>query len=290
LSAYTYAGFRFEKPRNFRVFMVSALQRPIWFVVARGAAVAGALGCTTAFAAKPDAPEVVQVAPSPTVKPADMTMTDFLDRLMHAESSGRDDARNPLSTAVGPYQFIESTWLDLAHRIFATETQGMTAPQILALRTGRAFARRAAEAYTKDNAASLKAAGIEATFPHLRLAFLLGPQGAIRVLQAPPETRVALLLGPGVMRANPFMYGMTAAGLAARAARDLSVSRTTLAGIAAGDIPAVIPGAAAKPRAPRVVVRCNLELPACRRWQTLALARLPAEKSVGRKQTAAKAR
>ncbi len=219
-------------------------------------------------------------------------MAGFLDRLMMAESSGRDDARNPLSTAVGPYQFIESTWLDLARRIFATETQAMTPAQVLALRTDRSFARRAAEAYTKDNAASLKAAGIEATFPHLRLAFLLGPQGAIRVLQADPETRVTLLLGPAVARANPFMYGMTAAGLAARAARDLAVPRATLAGIAAGDIPALAPGGTpAKPRGPRVTVRCNLDLPACRRWQSLAIARLPAEKVGGRKQrTAAKAR
>ena len=216
-------------------------------------------------------------------------MATFLDRLMLAESSGRDDARNPLSTAVGPYQFIESTWLDLARRIFVTETQAMTPVQILALRTDRAYARRAAEAYTKDNAANLKAAGVETTFPHLRLAFLLGPQGAIRVLQAAPETRVTLLLGPSVARANPFMYGMTAGGLAARAARDLAVPRATLAGIAAGDTPAVAQnGAPPRPRAPRVVVRCNLDLPACRRWQTLALARLPAEKV--RQRTAAKAR
>ncbi len=240
---------------------------------------------TVPAAPAPATPPTPTAAPTP---PAAMTMATFLDRLMMAELSGRDDARNPLSTAVGPYQFIESTWLDLARRIFAVETQAMTPAQVLALRTDRGFARRAAEAYTKDNAASLKAAGFDATFPHLRLAFLLGPQGAVRVLQAAPETRVTLLLGPAVARANPFMYGMTAAGLAARAARDLDVPRATAAGIAAGDIPPLVPGATpVKPRGPRVVVRCNLDLPACRRWQTLAIARLPAEKAVLRKQSAA---
>jgi hypothetical protein len=282
--------------------MIRAPHFPNWCTSARAAAGAAcvlgaALATTQTFAAKPDTP-AGPPPPQTAAKPATMTMADFLDQLMAAESSGRDDARNPRSTAVGPYQFIESTWLDLAHRIFATETQGMNMAQVLALRTNRAFARRAAEAYTKDNAASLKAAGLEATFPHLRLAFLLGPQGAIRVLQASPETRVALLLGPSVTRANPFMYGMTAAGLAARAAKDLarevnrdgSVSRTALAGIAASDGTAVA-SAAAKPRPPRVVVRCNLDLPACRRWQTLALARLPGEKSATRQQqTVAKAR
>jgi hypothetical protein len=235
-------------------------------------------------AATPDAPTQspsVNAEATPS-KPA-LTMADFLDRLMQAESSGRDDARNPLSTAVGPYQFIESTWLDLAHRLFATEIQSMTHVQILALRSNRAFARRAAETYTQDNAASLRAAGLEATFPHLRLAFLLGPQGAIRVLQAAPETRVALLLGPAVARANPFMYGLTASGLIARAARDLAVPPSTTAGFAASSIAAVTPGIV-KPRPPRVTVRCNLDLPACRRWQTLAIARLPAEKGSARKQ------
>ncbi len=239
------------------------------------------------------APSPAQVATTPMTpgpvlpagKPADMTMSGFLDRLMAAESGGRDDARNPRSTAVGPYQFIESTWLDLARRIFSTETQAMTPLQILALRTDRAFARRAADAYTKDNAAALKAAGIEPTFPHLRLGFLLGPQGAIRVLQAPAATRVTLLLGPAVARANPFLYGLTVEGLVARAARDLAVPATTLAGLAAGDIPSAARGAG-KPR-PRVVVRCNLDLPACRRWQTLALARLPTGKSIRAKQQTA---
>jgi hypothetical protein len=278
--------------RNFKAVMSSALHLAIGRLrpLRLAAALAATLACNSGAHATTPAP--TSAAPATAPKPADMTMAEFLDRLMHAESSGRDDARNPLSTAVGPYQFIESTWLDLARRIFPTETQGMAPAQILALRTDRTFARRAAEAYTKDNAASLRAAGIDTTFPHLRLAFLLGPQGAIRVLQAPPDTRVTLLLGPAVARANPFMYGMTAAGLAARAARDLSVSRSTLAGISASDIPAHTPGAApSKPRPPRLVVHCNLDLPACRRWQALALARLPVDKSLSRKQhTAAKTR
>ena len=216
-------------------------------------------------------------------------MNGFLDRLMMAESGGRLDARNPRSTAVGPYQFIERTWLDLARRIFATETQAMTPVQILALRTDLAFSRKGAETFTKDNAAVLKANGLEATFPRLRLAFLLGPQGAVRVLQAPPETRVTALLGPAVANANPFMFGLTAEGLIARAARDLAVRPTSVAGIAAGDIPAGL-GSAARAKPPRIAVHCNLALPACRRWQTLAIARLPSAKPARRQLAAARAR
>ena len=198
---------------------------------------------------------------------------------MMAESGGRTDARNPRSTAVGPFQFIERTWLDLARRIFPTETAALTPAQILLLRSDLGFARRGAEAYTLDNAAVLKASGFDATFPRLRLAFLLGPGGAIRVLQAPPQTRVTALLGPAVSNANPFMYGMTAESLVARAARDLAVRPTSTSGVPASDITAAAAEAAAsKPKAPRIAVRCNLELPACRRWQALAVARLPTAK------------
>jgi hypothetical protein len=254
-----------------------------------------------AWAAKPDrlaqapaapnasaASSTTAANPAASAPAADLTMATFLDRLMLAESGGREDARNPLSTAVGPFQFIESTWLDMVRRHFAAETQALTHVQVLALRTDRAFSRRAAEIYTRENGASLKAAGVEPTFPHLRLAFLLGAGGAIRVLQAPADTRVTLLLGPAVARANPFLYGMTAEALIARAARDLAVPRATLAALAPGEMSAAVAGPP-RPRPPRVVVRCNLDLPACRRWQSLALARLPAEKPA-RRQTVAKGR
>lgn len=244
--------------------------------------------CLASFNADPtsaasDTESTAFTPPQPDVLPAiadtgkpELTMSGFLDRLMLAESSGRDDARNPRSTALGAYQFIEATWLDLTRRNFSAETRSMPPEQVLVLRTDRAFARRVAEAYTRENAAILKARGLSATFPQLRLAFLLGPQGATRILLAPPQTRVTLLLGPAVARANPFMFGLTAEGLIARAARDLDVHPATLAGLAPGETPSPTrAGTAAAPRPPRVAVRCNLDLPSCRRWQSLALARLP---------------
>ena len=76
-------------------------------------------------------------------KPTELTMDKFLDRLMRAESGGNDKARNPSSTALGPYQFIASTWLMMMHRYFKTETADLNAVQILNLRTDRNLARRA---------------------------------------------------------------------------------------------------------------------------------------------------
>ena len=234
-------------------------------------------------------PAAASVAPAAPAPPDAMTMSGFLDRLMIAESGGRADAANPRSTAVGPYQFIESTWLDVVRRVFATETQALTPVQILALRTDPAFSRRAAEAYTKDNAGVLKSNGFEPTFPRLRLAHLLGPQGAVRVLQAPRQFPVAPLLGASALRANPFMTGLTAEALIARAARDLSVDAGSQAGVAAGDIPTAR-ARAGNPGRPGLLVRCNLDRPACRHWKALAVMRLPAGKAAHRQVAMAKAR
>ena len=207
-----------------------------------------------------------------------MTMAVFLDRLMMAESGGRDHARNARSTALGPYQFIVSTFLGVARRHFPSEIEKLSPQQILALRTNRKFARKAAEAYTRDNATSLAAAGHKPTFPRLRLAFLLGPGGADRVLSAKPKTSLRALLGPRVIRANPFMARMTAADLIRRAARDISVDPGLQAGVP--------PRAGGKRRrsGPKIRVRCNLGRASCRRWLALKKRRL-ARRSARRKRT-----
>jgi hypothetical protein len=221
-------------------------------------------------------------SPPQSSPPADAGpgMPTFLDRLMLVESGGRDDARNPRSTALGPFQFIESTFLEVARRHFAAEVAGLSPQQILALRTNRAFARRAAETYTRDNAAQLVQGGAAATYRNLRLAFLLGPVGAMRVLQAPPQVRVATLLGAPVIKANPFMLRMSAADLIAKSERDLSGSSVLRGAVvpvavaAAGSTDA--PAVPLPPRRPAIQVKCNLDLPSCRRWLSLAQVRLAA--------------
>ena len=213
--------------------------------------------------------------PDANSKP-EMTMDDFLDRLMIAESGGRDTAKNPLSTATGAFQFIESTFLSVMQRHYPKRVENLSSAQILALRTDRKTARDAARAYTRDNAQILAANGHKPTFPHLRLAFLLGANGAMRILDAKPETPLAPLLGPAVMRANPFMTRLTASDLIARAARDVSLDPSAIAGLQPIRDPKT--GKIIMPRRtasrPRIRVRCNLALPSCRRWLALKRSRL----------------
>lgn len=149
----------------------------------------------------------------------------FLDRLMAAESGGRSAARNPRSSALGPFQFIKSTFLDITSRHFSAEIAGLSEAEILSLRTDHDLSRRAATVFCQENAKYLRGRGQEPTFAHLRLAFLLGAADAARILQAPQHTRVTDLLSPAVVRANPFMRAMNAADLVGKSEHDLSEDR-----------------------------------------------------------------
>jgi hypothetical protein len=221
--------------------------------------------------AKPvDANAVAATAP-----PA-MTLETFLDRLMMAESGGQDAARNPRSTAVGPFQFIQEAFLDVVRRHFAEETMSLSTMALLKLREDRAFARRAAEAYTKDNAAHLAREGLPTSFNNLRLAYLAGATGAVRLLRAPPQTKVSTLLSSAAISANPFMAQMSAEELIAKCARDLNVDPGSRAGIAASN------STASGVDRPKIEIKCNQKLPPCRRWVALRLA--PPDRNLGRSQ------
>ncbi len=206
-----------------------------------------------------------------TLQPTE-TETIFLDRLMLAESGGREDARNPRSTALGPFQFLASTFLDLMGRYFAEVIDGKTDAQVLQLRTDTQTARNAALLYTRENAAFLLDKGMEASAGNLRLAFLVGPTGAMRVIAAEPKTPVAQLLGASALEANPFMTRMTAEQLLQRTSDEA-------AGLRLVTVPQ---GRAGKPKFAGIRVRCNLARPSCRKWLSLAnnrVARRAAAKS-----------
>lgn len=193
-----------------------------------------------------------------TISPP-MSMGYYLDRLMMAESGGNDEAQNPSSTALGPYQFINSTWLDILNRHFPEEVRELTREEVLALRTDRRIARKAAEVFSRENAELLAGAGVTPSFAHLRLAFLIGGSAAVKVLQAKPDDAVATLLEPAALRANPFLYGMTVSDLVARAEHDLKRSGRWRVSVGKG----------ARKERLGIKVRCNLARPSCRRWLAL---------------------
>jgi hypothetical protein len=161
-------------------------------------------------------------------------MGAYLHKLMIAESGGRPTAKNPLSTALGPFQFINSTFLDLVDRHFADEVQGMNRTQVLGLRTNMDFSRRAVIVFNNENAAFLQARGIEPTFAHMRLSHLLGAPGAVQALRRSPDTHLTKVFSSGVLRANPFMKRLTVAGLVNRAEREVGTGTWKITSEVAG--------------------------------------------------------
>lgn len=141
----------------------------------------------------------------------------LIDSIIGAESGGNPNAKNPNSTATGPSQFIESTWLSMLakHRPDLTGSR----EELLALRTDPALSRQMTEAYAADNQGILTKNGLEASPGNTYLAHFAGPQGAVKLLSADPSTPVSSILDPAAVKANPFLQGMTAADLQAWASR-----------------------------------------------------------------------
>ena len=156
--------------------------------------------------------------------PQAFPMEEFLDRLMAAESGGRLYKKNPRSTALGPFQFIESTFLFVVRRHFPSEVTGLSERQVLALRTDMVFSRRAAAAYANDLMSALKDSGLPVTTANVRLALLVGPFAAVRVLKTRPNQPLRRVLSAEAIAANPYMSGATVAMLVRKAATDVSAT------------------------------------------------------------------
>jgi len=137
---------------------------------------------------------------------------DYFASIRRAESGGNDAARNPRSTATGRYQFIESTWNQLARQYphLGLTPDGRTDPE---------QQERAVRAFTSDNAAALRRAGIDTTPANLYAAHFLGAGGAVSVLGKPDNTPLAAVLPDAVIRANPNLRGMTVADFRRMTAR-----------------------------------------------------------------------
>lgn len=159
--------------------------------------------------------------------PQAFPMEAFLDRLMAAESGGRLRRKNPRSTALGPFQFIESTFLFVVNKHFKSEVAGLTEQQILARRMDMAFSRRVARAYVHDLIFALASNGLPASPVNARIAFLVGPSAAVRVLGSRPDEPLTRVLSADAIAANPFMSGATIAELVQKATLEVSATGAT---------------------------------------------------------------
>src|SRR5690606_6467843 len=121
--------------------------------------------------------------------------------------------RNSRSSATGAGQFIDATWLSMMQKYRPDLIQGLGRDQILAMRTDLGLSREMTANYANENKGILGQAGVPVTDGTAYLAHFAGPQGAVKVLQADPSASVGGILGPAVVKANPFLANMTAGDL-----------------------------------------------------------------------------
>jgi hypothetical protein len=172
------------------------------------------------------------------------------DSIIAAESGGDPNAKNSRSSASGPGQFLDSTWVDTVrkHRPDLADQPDET---LLALKTDPTLGKQMTDAYSADNQGILAKAGLPVTAGTTYLAHFAGPGGAVKVLQAQGDTPVADILGAAAVKANPFLQGMTAQGLQAWAAKKMGVAAPS-AGVSTASAPPAAPAAPPPPSAPPI--------------------------------------
>jgi hypothetical protein len=166
-------------------------------------------------------------------------------RFRNAESGGRVDAKNPNSSAFGPDQFTNGTWLDVLKRHRPDIAAGKSDAELLALRTNADLSGQMRDAYTSENQNALRAAGLPVTDGTSYLSYFAGPGGAKSVLSANPAAPVSQLLSPAAIRANPFLQNMSAGDLRAWADKKMGGGQAAAPSMpAAGASPAGMNAAA----------------------------------------------
>lgn len=150
-----------------------------------------------------------------------------VDRIIHAESSGRASAKNPKSSATGLGQFVGGTWLGMMKKHRKDLTEGKSDDEILAMRTDAALSREMTQRYADENAAILKGKGIPATDGNIYLMHHFGGGGGPALLTADPSKQASEVLPKGVIDANPHIANKTVGEVRAWAAKRVGEGGST---------------------------------------------------------------
>lgn len=146
----------------------------------------------------------------------------LVNQITRVESGHDCKAKNPLSSAAGLGQFIESTWLRIIADYRPELVAGKSRAAILDLRYDCDIALEMTTNLTRENANYIRARGQPVTPGNLYLAHFLGPGGAAQALGSSPGASVLSTFGAGVVKANPFLKDFTNSDLIAWAARKMA--------------------------------------------------------------------
>jgi hypothetical protein len=127
--------------------------------------------------------------------------SDYLTQLAQSESGGDPSAKNPNSTAAGPYQFTDPTWS------YVVGKYGPDAGVSLEQRNDPTASGKMAAAYARENAAALRPLlGRELNPTDLALAHFLGAGGAEALLTADPQAPATSAVSDAALKANQNVF------------------------------------------------------------------------------------
>ena len=140
--------------------------------------------------------------------PSLVTGSQLASNIAQSESGGNANAKSQTSTAAGPAQFTDGTWLQQM-RQSRPDLAKLTDQQLLLLRNDKQLSSQATEDYAKTNAAALSQQGVPTTAANLALAHRFGASGAQTLLNANPQAKVSDVLPADVIKANPDLASQT---------------------------------------------------------------------------------
>lgn len=146
-----------------------------------------------------------------------------VERIINAESNDNADAKNKRSSATGPAQFLDETWLEMIRAYRPDLAKGRNRDQMLALRRDAKLAREMTRRFAERHAAMLARRGLPVTPATVYLAHFAGGAGAVAILSAQLEADAAQVMAYAdatgrtkreqIVKANPFLDKFSVADL-----------------------------------------------------------------------------
>jgi len=124
-------------------------------------------------------------------------------RLIHA---GEGTGKNPSSSAKGPYQFIDSTFVGEFRKNYPDRAKGMSDREIVNLKhspEGASISSEMGPRFIANNAKIIERGGHRADAGNVYLAHFLGPDTAVKVLNADPSAPISRYVSQEAINANP---------------------------------------------------------------------------------------
>ena len=180
-------------------------------------------GFSNALSALPQGEAPNPASPAKGGKPSGLA--SILSLIGKAEGTGK----NPLSTAIGPYQIVDKTFVNGFRKMFPERAQSMRDDHIIALRStpeGSKLSEKMAPMLAQEGVDALKQNSLPVTPGNIYLTWFLGPHYAVKTLQSKPSASMDDILPQSFIDANKtVLAGKTAAQLANWTADRLEAQR-----------------------------------------------------------------